>query len=255
MNQPFHVIIPARFDSVRLPGKPLLDIAGKPMVVHVLELARASGATSVTVATDDSRVVAAVQESGGDAVLTAAAHQSGSDRIAEACRILGLPGDAVIVNVQGDEPLMPPALISQVAGLLAEDPEAVMATLCTAVEDAVEYADPSAVKVVMNRDGRAIYFSRAQIPWLRADESAENVADAWRNAFRHLGIYAYRSEYIQAFSARGPCELESLERLEQLRTLWFGEAIACAVAGVTPPPGVDTPADLDRARQALLSRR
>ncbi len=255
MSQAFHVIIPARYDSVRLPGKPLLDIAGKPMVAHVVDAALSSGAASVTVATDDARVESAVRQWGGEAVLTASSHQSGSDRIAEACAILDLPGDAVVVNVQGDEPLIPSALIRQVAALLVGAGDADMATLCTPMEDAEEYADPSAVKVVMDRSGRAIYFSRAQIPWKREDGTAVNALDAWRKAHRHLGIYAYRSGYIQEFSARGPCELESLERLEQLRTLGYGESIACAVAEVVPPPGVDTPADLERVREILLNPR
>lgn len=255
MNPPFHVIIPARYPSVRLPGKPLLDIAGRPMVAHVLAAARESGAASVTVATDDVRVMDAVREWGGEAVMTSPDHRSGSDRIAEACDLLGFDAWALVVNVQGDEPLMPPALISQVAGLLAGDGDAVMATLCTPMEDAAEYHNPSAVKVVMDRAGRAIYFSRAQIPWVREDGSAANDRDAWRHAYRHLGIYAYRSGYIREFSARGPCALESLERLEQLRTLWYGESIACAVADAVPPPGVDTTEDLARVRKALLSPR
>ncbi len=247
----FHVIIPARHASTRLPGKPLLDIAGRPMIVHVLGAATASGAESVTVATDDDRIADVVREAGGTAVLTAPDHQSGSDRIAEACHILGLADDALVVNVQGDEPEMPPGLIRQVAELLAASESAVMATLCTPATGAEEFADPSAVKVVVDHAGRALYFSRAPVPWTRADRGAELDAEAWQGAHRHLGIYAYRSGYIREFSARGPCELESRERLEQLRALWHGEVIVCAVSREPPPTGVDTVEDLERIRRRL----
>lgn len=251
MKPRFHVVIPARHDSSRLPGKPLLDIAGRPMILHVCGAARASGAASVTVATDDRRIAAVVEGAGGIAVMTAGDHASGSDRIAEACDLLGLPEDAVVVNVQGDEPQMPPSLIRQVAELLAAHEDAVMATLCTPFTGAGEFAEASAVKVVLGGRDRAVYFSRAPVPWDSDDRSADLSADAWHGAFRHLGIYAYRRGYLREFAGRGPCPLERRERLEQLRVLWHGETIVCAVAGVTPPPGVDTPDDLARVRRRL----
>ena len=250
MNE-FHVIIPARHGSSRLPGKPLLEIGGKPMVLHVHDAAIASGAATVTVATDDSRIDSAVRSAGGRAVMTSTDHQSGSDRIAEACRILGLEEGAVVVNVQGDEPEMPPELINQVAELLIGSTDADMATLCTPVESDSEFIDSSVVKVVLNEAGRALYFSRAPIPWTRSDGGSALLSDAWQAGLRHLGIYAYQCGYIQKFSARGPCPLESRERLEQLRALWHGESIACATARVPPPPGIDTPGDMERARRRM----
>jgi 3-deoxy-manno-octulosonate cytidylyltransferase (CMP-KDO synthetase) len=247
----FHVIVPARHGSSRLPGKPLLLIDGKPMVLHVRDAAVASGAQSVTVATDDARIQAAVREAGGIAVMTGMDHQSGSDRIAEACGLLQLPDEAIVVNVQGDEPEMPPELIRQVADLLAGAEDAQMATLCTPLTGRDEFLDPAAVKVVLDRNGRAIYFSRALIPWTRSANQSTLEQDAWRGGLRHLGIYAYRSGYIRRFSARGPCPLEERERLEQLRALWHGEQIACAVARIAPPAGIDTLQDLERARRRL----
>lgn len=250
MNE-FHVIIPARHGSSRLPGKPLLDIGGKPMVLHVHDAAIASGAATVTVATDDNRIGSVVRNAGGRAVITSPDHQSGSDRIAEACSIMGLEEEAVVVNVQGDEPEMPPELINQVAELLFDSRDADMATLCTPVESDSEFIDLSVVKVVLDGAGRALYFSRAPIPWTRSENGSARVSDAWQAGLRHLGVYAYHAGYIRKFSARGPCPLESRERLEQLRALWYGESIACATARVPPPPGIDTPEDLERARRRM----
>ena len=251
MNPRFHVVIPARHASTRLPGKPLLDIAGKPMIQHVYEAAVAGGATSVTVATDDQRIESAVRNAGGVAVMTGRDHASGSDRIAEACGVLGLADDEVVVNVQGDEPQMPPSLIRQVAGLLVARENAVMATLCTPFTGAGEFADSSAVKVVLGSEDRALYFSRAPVPWRCSRESSGLSGEAWQGAFRHLGIYAYRCGYLHTFSGRGPCPLELRERLEQLRVLWHGESIACAVAVEAPPPGVDTADDLAGVRRRM----
>ena len=247
----FHVIIPARYGSSRLPGKPLLDIAGKPMIVRVVEAATASGAKSVTVATDDQRITDCVQGFGGSAVITCSDHGSGTDRIAEACQLLGLDQHAIVVNVQGDEPLIPSALISQVAALLA-DGEAEMATLCVPIRDAEEFTDPNVVKVVCGADGRALYFSRAPIPWMRGDGGASLMQEGYRSAYRHLGIYAYRADYVQAYAARPACPIEQSERLEQLRVLWHGETILCGRAENTPESGVDSPEDLERVRRIAL---
>ncbi|MDE0714485.1 MAG: 3-deoxy-manno-octulosonate cytidylyltransferase [Gammaproteobacteria bacterium] len=251
MNTRFHVVIPARYASTRLPGKPLLNIAGKPMIQHVYEAALASGAASVTVATDDRRIESAVQHAGGVAVMTGKDHASGSDRIAEACSVLGLADDEVVVNVQGDEPQMPPSLIRQVAELLVVREDAAMATLCTPFIGAGEFADSSAVKVVLGDADRAVYFSRAPVPWHCSRDSSDLSGEAWQHAFRHLGIYAYRSGYLRTFSGRGPCPLERRERLEQLRVLWHGECIACALAVEAPPAGVDTAEDLAGVRLRL----
>ncbi len=251
MKTRFHVVIPARHASTRLPGKPLLDIAGKPMIRHVYEAALASGAASVTVATDDRRIESAVRDSGGVAIMTRMDHASGSDRIAEACNVLGLADGEVVVNVQGDEPQMPPSLIRQVAELLVVRGNAVIATLCTPFTGAGEFADSSAVKVVLGGDDRAVYFSRAPVPWHCSWDSPEPPGAAWRHALRHLGIYAYRCGYLRTFSGRGPCPLERKERLEQLRVLWHGECIACALAVEAPPPGVDTAEDLAGARRRM----
>ena len=242
----FHVLIPARYASTRLPGKPLVDIAGKPMIQRVVECAARSAAASVTVATDDERIARAVGGFGGAAIMTAAAHQSGTDRIAEAAEKLGIGDHEIIVNLQGDEPQMPASLIDQVAELLARQAAdgALMAT-ASAPLDAAQMDDEAVVKVVTDRAGFALYFSRAAIA--RPRDSA-----APPTARRHLGIYAYRHAYLKIFAARPPCAPEKAEQLEQLRTLWHGEKIACAEAVETPPPGVDTPEDLARIRREIL---
>ena len=248
---PFHVVIPARFASHRLPGKALLDIGGKPMIQHVVERCNQSMARSVVVATDDNRIVEAVKGFGGEAVLTSRDHPSGSDRIAEASRILGLEDQEIIINVQGDEPDMPAVLIDQVARALASDDVASMATASTLLENRSQLTDPSVVKVVIDRNGYAIYFSRATIPWVRSEKSSELADNALQYGRRHLGIYAYRAGYIRTFAAREICELESLEKLEQLRGIWYGDRILCVDAVETPGPGIDTDQDLDRARKSI----
>lgn len=245
---PFHVIIPARYDSNRLPGKPLADIDGKPMIRRVVECARRSAADSVTVATDDARIERAVKEFGGTAVMTSPDHPSGTDRIAEAADKLAFSDREIIVNVQGDEPEIPPALIEQVAELLARREDAVMATASAPLGDAGQLNDPSVVKVVTDRDGYALYFSRAAIPRMRDDTPLPDAAGVVR---RHLGIYAYRCGYLRRFARRPVCELEKHEQLEQLRALWHGEKIACAEAVEIPAPGIDTPADLARIRRTV----
>jgi len=240
----FHVIIPARYASTRLPGKPLRDIAGKPMIQHVYERGQESGASSVTVATDDLRVEAVVREFGGDVCLTSDRHRSGSDRLAEAAAILGLADDAIIVNLQGDEPLMSPALVRDVAGMLENDDTAEVATACVAIDDPLQVMDPHVVKVVRDRENRALYFSRAPIPWLRDVGGAES-----RRAWRHIGLYAYRCGYLQSFTQLEPCWLEEDEALEQLRILWNGGRIDVFETDSDPGHGVDTEQDLLKVRR------
>lgn len=252
----FHVIIPARYASSRLPGKPLLEIAGKPMLQHVCERALESGATSVTVATDDQRIFDAVEGFGAQACLTAATHQSGTERLAEAAHSLGLGDEDIVVNLQGDEPLMPPALLRQVAAVLDGDHGADMSTLCTRIHTAAELFDPHVVKVVMDSAGNALYFSRAVIPWDR-DAFAVTTEALPEKAvhFRHLGIYAYRVGFLEAYVKKAACELERMESLEQLRVLWHGGRIHVAEAQQMPGPGVDTAEDLERVRELFAQHK
>ena len=248
----FHVIIPARYASSRLPGKPLLLIGDKPMLQHVYEQAMKCGAASVVVATDDQRIVDAVNKFGGKVCVTSEQHQSGTERLAEAAEYLKLPDDAVVVNLQGDEPLMPSELLHQVAALLEGDHGADMATLCTRIHTAAELFDPHAVKVISNSRGQALYFSRAVIPWDRDAFaiSTEELPEAAVH-YRHLGIYAYRVGYLRTYITLEPCELERMESLEQLRVLWHGGIIQVAEAISMPGPGVDTEDDLERVRKIL----
>ena len=245
----FNIIIPARFGSTRLPGKPLMDIGGKSMIQHVVERSWKSGAKSVVVATDDQRISDVVNSFGGEAVMTSPDHQSGSDRIAEAALLQGLDHDEIVVNVQGDEPDMPAALIRQVARTLHEDSDASMSTASAELDDESQVLDPSVVKVIVDQNLYAMYFSRATIPWVRDNSSLNISADAFRFVRRHLGIYAYRVGYICEFARRPPCQLEDLEKLEQLRALWAGDRIKCVYAIESPGPGIDTPDDLERIRK------
>ena len=268
----FDVIIPARFASSRLPGKPLADIAGRPMVVHVAERARASGARHVWVATDDQRVAEAVALAGFEAVMTRADHPSGTDRLAEVVGRKQLSAQDIVVNVQGDEPLIAPSLIRDVAAMLAGDAEAAMATACHRLHALHDLFNPNVVKVVCDARGRARYFSRAPIPFAR---------DAWGPllagllsgsvdtaalqrlqssslpeqipCFRHIGIYAYRVAFLHRYASLSPSPLEEIEALEQLRALWHGHEIAVSVCDEAPAPGVDTPEDLQRVRQWLAT--
>ncbi len=252
----FSVLIPARYASTRLPGKPLADIAGKPMVVRVAERALASGAARVAVATDDERVRAAVAAHGIAACLTRADHPTGTDRLAEAAQQLGLPDSAIVVNVQGDEPLLEPALMRAMAELLAAHADAAIATACHRIDDAAEAFNPNVVKVVMDRDGYALYFSRATIPWARdAFAASREQVPADLPLYRHYGIYAYRVGFLRRFPALSPAPIERFEALEQLRALWHGERIAVLVSEGTPAPGVDTPEDLARVRALYEQRR
>lgn len=245
----FFVVIPSRFAAVRLPGKPLLDLAGKPMIQHVWERACESGAQQVIVATDDERIAAACRGFGAQVCITDGGHVSGSDRIAEVTEQLGWSAQAVVVNLQGDEPLMPAINILQVAELLHLHRTAELATLCTPIRDTTEFLDPGVVKVVHNAEGRALYFSRQAIPAVR--DSAGSVPPG---ALRHLGLYAYRVSALRRLAAAPACELEQAERLEQLRALWMGMTIQVDVARAVAGPGVDTQADAAKVA-ALLARR
>ncbi len=245
-----HIIIPARYHSTRLPGKPLADVGGKPLLERVYERARASGAQNVVIATDDDRIRRAAENFGATVCMTAAAHASGTDRIGEAVTKLGLSEHEIVVNLQGDEPLMPPALIRRVAETLANRADAVVATACHPITDAETLNNPNAVKVVCDGDGYALYFSRAPIPWPRARMAGAR--DAPIRALRHIGLYAYRAGFIARFCAWGPCPMEEAEQLEQLRVLWHGERIAIYVAEEAPPNGVDTPEDLERVREHFM---
>ncbi len=238
---PFHVIVPARYASTRFPGKPLADIAGKPMIVRVCERARASGAAAVHVATDDDRISDAVKAAGFTVVPTRTDHVSGTDRIAEAARRLKLEDDAIVVNVQGDEPLVEPALIAQVARRLEERTEASMASACHVITDEAEVANPNVVKVVLDAEGCALYFSRARIPYPRVVLQAPT--------HRHVGLYAYRVSFLREYTGLPPSPLERAESLEQLRALWNGYRIAMVVSETAAPPGVDTRDDLETVRR------
>jgi 3-deoxy-manno-octulosonate cytidylyltransferase (CMP-KDO synthetase) len=245
----YTVLIPARLASTRLPDKPLADIAGKPMVVRVAERARQSGASRVVVAADSVAIVDACNAHGVEAVLTRIDHASGSDRLAEASRLLGLADDDVVVNVQGDEPLIPAGLIDAVAALLRQRPQASMSTAAHPIDDVAEFLNPNVVKAVLDAAGMALYFSRAPIPWWR-DGFAAGVTQLPAPApLRHIGIYGYRVGFLQQFPSLPPAPVENCEALEQLRALWHGHRIAVHVTAETPGPGVDTPADLERVRR------
>ncbi|WP_313512934.1 3-deoxy-manno-octulosonate cytidylyltransferase [Pseudomonas sp.] len=252
MPADFTVVIPARYASSRLPGKPLQDIAGKPMVRHVWEQARKSSAQRVVIATDDERIVSACRAFGAEVLLTRADLNSGTDRLAEVAVQLGLADDAIVVNVQGDEPLIPPLIIDQVAGNLAAHPEAGIATLAEPIEDVASLFNANVVKVVSDLDGLALTFSRAPLPWARdAFAASREQLPEGIPYRRHIGIYAYRAGFLFDFVAWGPCWLESAESLEQLRALWHGVRIHVGDALEAPPTGVDTPEDLQRVRLLL----
>ncbi len=254
MQAPFRVVIPARFASSRLPGKPLADIAGKPMVVHVAERARASGADAVVIATDHPDIIAAARAHGIDALLTRADHATGTDRIAEVVAHLGLADEAIVVNVQGDEPLLPPALVAQVAQLLHRREHAAIATACHAIHDAAEVFSPHVVKVTFDHLGYAHYFSRAPIPFWRDGFANGNTAlprGGEPAYYRHIGLYAYRAGFLRKFGGLAPAPAEVLESLEQLRAMWHGYRIAVAVCAEAPPPGVDTLEDLEHIRRLV----
>ncbi|HEY6513191.1 MAG TPA: 3-deoxy-manno-octulosonate cytidylyltransferase [Burkholderiaceae bacterium] len=243
----FTVLIPARLKSTRLPDKPLADLHGAPMVVRVAQRAAGSAAARVVVAGDDPRIVEACRAHGVHALLTRTDHVSGSDRLAEACEQLQLDGEAIVVNVQGDEPLIATAMIDACAALLEKRGDCVMATVAHAIDDAEEFANPNVVKVVLDAAGRALYFSRSPIPHWRDRSDPDALPEAPR-PLRHVGLYAYRAGFLRRFPSLPPAPLEAVEALEQLRVLWQGERIAVHVSSERPGPGVDTPADLARVR-------
>lgn len=239
----YHVVIPARHASTRLPGKPLLEIAGRPMVWHVCQRASESAAQTVVVATDDQRIADAVCAYEGEVCMTGSHHQSGTDRIAEVADRMGWEDDELVVNLQGDEPLMPPALLDRVAQALHDHPDASVATLGVPLETE-EVFNTNAVKVVTDRHGMALYFSRAAIPWKRGE--FEHGAANPEGMYRHLGLYAYRVGFLKRYVDWAPAPIEQQESLEQLRVLWQGERIAVAIADNVPPAGIDTEEDYRR---------
>ena len=253
MTTPFRIVIPARYASVRLPGKPLVDLGGRPMIAWVHSAALASGAEEVIVATDDERIVAACTDFGADVAMTRHDHASGTDRVAEVAALRGWAEDTIVINIQGDEPLLPPELVQQVAGLLAAQPSAEMATLVTPVTTLEEWLDPNMVNVIADRRGHALYFSRAPIPWPRGADTvaAGQPAQLPSQAQRHIGLYGYRVGALRRLTAEPPCELEAIERLEQLRALWLGFTILTAEACREPPRGVDTTEDLEELRSMV----
>ena len=247
----FIAIIPARRASTRLPDKPLADIGGVPMVVRVARRVARSGAARVIVAVDDASIGAVVEAHGHEAMLTRTTHASGTDRLAEVVERLGLPADTIVVNVQGDEPLIDPALVARCAAALAAAPDCAIATAGHPIASYDELVDPNVVKVVVDANDRALYFSRAPIPWARdafAAAARAGQAPARVDALRHIGLYAYRVAFLAAFGALAPAPLERLEALEQLRALWHGHRIALVRSDTAAAPGVDTPADLERVR-------
>lgn len=248
----FTVVIPARYRSQRLPGKPLLKIAGKPMIRHVWERAGQAGANDVVIATDDNRIYDVCETFGARVVMTSEEHSSGTDRIAEVSRELEWDDDELVVNVQGDEPLIPPSVIGQVAALLHGRRDAQMATLCTPIHDLKEYMDPNVVKLVAREDGSALYFSRAPVPWHRESAPSGLASQTrCRDALRHIGLYAYRAGALRALADTPASPLEMIEHLEQLRALWLGYTILTDIAHEIPGPGVDTQAQLDEVRRLL----
>lgn len=249
MSDSFDIFIPSRFASTRLPGKALADIVGKPMIERVIEQCVKSNAERVFVATDDARIMQAASRAGVKAVLTSDRHRSGSERIAEAVELLGLADKRMIVNVQGDEPGMPPSLINQVAHVLAEPGPHVVSTAVAPLSSNSEMNDPSVVKAIVNAQRHALYFSRAPIPYTR--NAAEKGLAVAR---RHIGIYGYRAEFVRNYAKQMPSPLEELEKLEQLRVLWHGGLIKCVEAEALPPTGVDTQQDLESMRRHYADR-
>lgn len=249
----FRVVIPARLSSTRLPGKPLLEIGGKPMVVRVAEQAAMSGAQQIIIATDHEPILAAAQQHGFNACLTRADHSSGTDRIAEVVAQQGWADDTIVVNVQGDEPLIPPALIRAVAQHLHDHPECAIATACHPIHDAASMRNPNIVKAVLDKNGNALYFSRAPIPYPRDAFAQGGALPHDFPVLRHIGIYAYRASFLRAFGQLAPAAIEQIEALEQLRALWHGYKIGVTITHDAPPSGVDTEADLLVARTLFES--
>jgi 3-deoxy-manno-octulosonate cytidylyltransferase (CMP-KDO synthetase) len=248
----YTVIIPARYASTRLPAKPLADIHGKPMIVRVAERAALTAAQSIWVAADDERILQALTEHNINGLLTASHHASGTDRLAEAVIQLGLDDDAIVVNVQGDEPLIAAELIHNVAADLAAHPEAVMSTVCHAIDDTASMMNPNIVKVVMDNAGHALYFSRAPIPYPRDAFAAGAPLPSNLPVYRHIGLYAYRVGFLKKYATLSPAPIEQFESLEQLRVLWHGHKISVSISPHPAAPGVDTAADLAQVRELFL---
>jgi 3-deoxy-manno-octulosonate cytidylyltransferase (CMP-KDO synthetase) len=248
----FHVIIPARFSASRLPGKPLLAVGDRPLIQWVWQRARASGAASVIIATDDARIFESAQGFGAECLMTSPQHASGTDRIAEVVRVKGFGADEIVVNLQGDEPLMPPAAVNEVAEALIARPGIDIATAVAPIQSLAEFLDPSCVKALRDGEGHALYFSRAPVPWPR-DSISAGQPTRYAGAWRHIGIYAYRVQSLLQFAAWAPTPLEETEKLEQLRALEHGMRIHLAVLSEAPPAGVDTPEDLERTRALLAA--
>ena len=249
----FRVVIPARYASSRLPGKPLADIGGQPMVLRVLERALQAGAESVVVATDDVRVQQAVEAAGHRALMTSPDHQSGTERLVEVAETLGWPDDTLVVNVQGDEPLIDPALIREAARQLVLHDDAVMATLAHPIHDHADFINPNVVKVIADEMGYALYFSRAPIPWPRDAFAAQQPTPHELGALRHIGLYAYRAGFLRTYAGLAASPLERFEMLEQLRVLWHGYRISLGITPSAPAPGVDTAEDLARVRALFVA--
>jgi len=253
MSIPFKVVIPARYGSTRLPGKPLLNIAGQPMIAHVCQRAIEAEADEVVVATDDQRIFDQVVALGLKVVMTDPNHQSGTERITEVAEKMGWGDEVIVVNLQGDEPLIPPSYIKQVALALGQQQQAGIATLAAEITESEEIFNPNAVKVVLNHAGYALYFSRAAIPWDRNSFSAEGGEPTHAMPYlRHIGMYAYRVKFLKDYCAWQPSELEAVESLEQLRILWYGQQILVKTVAKAPEAGVDTQADLERVERAIL---
>lgn len=250
----FRVVIPARYASSRLPGKPLADIGGRPMVLRVLDRALQAGADEVVVATDDARVRQAVEAAGYRALMTSPDHQSGTERLVEVAETLGWADDTLVVNVQGDEPLIEPALIREAARQLVLHDDAVMATLAHPIHEHADFINPNVVKVVSDEAGYAVYFSRAPIPWPRDAFSAQAAMPHELGALRHIGLYAYRAGFLRTYAGLAASPLERHEMLEQLRVIWHGYRISLGITPNAPMPGVDTPADLERVCQLFAQR-
>ncbi len=245
----FHVVIPARHASTRLPGKPLLQIAGKPMVIRVAEQSASSGAQQIWIATDHQEIADVVHEHGFKACLTSKSHTSGTDRIAEVVQQQGWPDDTIVVNVQGDEPLIPPELIRAVADHLHQHPECAIATACHAIHEEEAMRNPNIVKAVLDKNGNALYFSRASIPWPRDAFAQQQALPDTLPVLRHIGIYAYRASFLREFGQLAPAQIEQFEALEQLRALYHGYKIGVFITEQAPPAGVDTEQDLHAARK------
>ena len=248
----YKIVIPARYASSRLPGKPLIELSGKPMIQHTYERALETGVKDIVIATDDQRIFDVAKSFGADVIMTNPKHENGTERIAEVAEIKGWDKDDVLVNLQGDEPLVPKALIEQTAQGLLLNPEAGMSSICTQIENAEDAFDPNVVKVVLDCRGFAMYFSRAAIPWDRdLYKNGQDTLTQQMPVYRHIGMYGYRVSFLQEYSRMSQCPIEQVESLEQLRALWYGVKIHMGITDTPPGHGVDTPADIERVEQLL----